>query len=73
MKYPEQESSTLEFKESFPKNNQITKTLVGFCNQHGGKILIGVDNSGTIKGLAEEDIEHALESLDKAIFEITCP
>ena len=73
MKYPEQESSTLEFKELFPKNNQIVKTLVGFCNQHGGKILIGVNDSGSIKGLTEEEIEHALESLDKAIVESTCP
>ncbi len=37
MKYPEQESSILEFKEILPKNDQIIKTVVSFCNQKGGQ------------------------------------
>lgn len=39
MLYPENVSAILEFKESFPKNHQIIKTIVGFCNRKGGKIV----------------------------------
>lgn len=73
MKYLEEESSTLEFKENLPKNNQILKTIIGFCNQNGGKIIIGVEDDGTIKGLTQEEISHAFEYLDKAIYQATCP
>jgi len=73
MKYPESESSTLEFKESIPKNNQILKTIIGFCNQNGGKLIIGIENDGTIKGLEKEEIEKALEYLDKSIYQDTNP
>jgi len=73
MKYPEQESSTLEFKETFPKNDQIIKTVVGFCNQKGGKLIIGVANDGTIVGVPEDDVNTALEYLEKSIYEATAP
>jgi predicted HTH transcriptional regulator len=61
MVYPEKESVSIEFKESLPQNNQILKTIVGFCNQKGGKIIIGVSDDGTIKGLTDSDIAFALE------------
>ncbi len=35
MKYPRKKSSTIEFKRELPKNDQIIKTVVGFCNQKG--------------------------------------
>ncbi len=73
MKYPEPESSTLEFKASLPRSNQIIKTVVGFCNQHGGKIIIGIENDGTIKGLTEDEIELALEYLNNNIYQETVP
>ncbi len=73
MKYPEKESSVLEFKREIPKNSQIVKTVIGFCNQNGGKILIGVDNDGTLRGLSDTDIEEALEYLEKHIFQSTNP
>ena len=73
MKYLEQESSTLEFKVSLPPSNQIIKTIVGFCNQHGGKIIIGIENDGIIKGLSEKDFEQALEYLNNNIYQETVP
>jgi ATP-dependent DNA helicase RecG len=73
MKYPELESSTLEFKEFLPKNNQLIKTLIAFCNQFGGKIIIGVDNTGIIRGLPQEEIEKALEHLNQTIYGMTYP
>lgn len=73
MKYPDEESSTLEFKRSLPENNQILKTVVGFCNQNGGRIIVGVDDDGTIKGLDDQEVQNALEYLDKHIYEETSP
>lgn len=73
MKFKETESSTLELKSEFPKNNQIIKTIIGFCNQFGGKIMIGIDNNGTIIGVSEETVEKAREYLEKSIYEATAP
>ncbi len=73
MKYPLQESSIIEFKREITKNDQIIKTVVGFCNQNGGKLIIGVDNDGTIYGLPEEEIHGMLEYLDKSLYEAIIP
>ena len=56
MKYPESESSVLEFKEMIPKKDQIIKTVIGYCNLYGGRIIIGVDNSGKIVGVPEAEL-----------------
>ncbi|MBN2478945.1 MAG: putative DNA binding domain-containing protein [Parachlamydiales bacterium] len=73
MYYHEQESSTLELKRELPKNDQIVKTMIGFCNQNGGKLIIGVDNNRKIVGISENELNKALEYLDKAIYEATSP
>ena len=73
MKYPESESSFLEFKREMPKNDQIVKTIIGFCNRHGGKIIIGVNDDRTILGIPDRDIEEMMESLDRMIYEATSP
>ncbi|MDQ3000767.1 MAG: putative DNA binding domain-containing protein [Fibrobacterota bacterium] len=73
MEYPESESSTLEFKEKPPKNDQILKTVVAFCNLYGGRIIIGVKDSGQILGIAEGEIDSLLEYLDKSIYESCSP
>lgn len=73
MKYLEQESSTLEFKREIPKNEQIIKTIIGFCNQNGGKLVVGVSDTGEIEGLPPSSLEQALNSIQKAIFEASHP
>ncbi len=73
MKYPSEESSTIEFKRTIPENHQIVKTIIGFCNQKGGKLIIGVDSNGTIVGIPEEEIQQIMEFINKSIFESTCP
>jgi ATP-dependent DNA helicase RecG len=73
MYYDEFESSILEFKRELPGNDQIIKTIIGFCNQNGGKLILGIDNSRKIIGLKEEDLNKAFEFLDKTIFESTHP
>jgi len=72
-RYPEMESSLLEFKEEVPKNDQIIKTIIGFCNQKGGKLVIGVADDRRVVGLPESTMEHLLESLDNAIYEACHP
>jgi ATP-dependent DNA helicase RecG len=73
MRYPADESSTLEWKKEYPENDQILKTVIGFCNHHGGRIVVGVANSGEIVGISQAEIQKALESLDKAICEASHP
>jgi len=73
MKYPLQESSSIEFKREIPKNDQIIKTVIGFCNQNGGKLIIGVDNDGTICGVSEQEINKLLEYLDQSIYKAIIP
>ncbi len=73
MKYQDTESSILEFKREVPQNDQIIKTVIGFCNQNGGRLVIGVDNDGTIIGLLNDQILKLIEELNKTIFEATAP
>jgi len=73
MKYPELESSTLEWKSSFPEKEQIVKTVIGFCNRFGGKLVIGVANNGEIIGIEESAAEEQMEHLDKMIYESSAP
>jgi len=73
MRYQELESSCVELKKELPKNDQIIKTIVGFRNMHGGKLVIGVENDGTIVGLDDEIVQHVMEYLEKSIFEATSP
>jgi ATP-dependent DNA helicase RecG len=54
MKYPERESSTLELKRELPKNDQIVKTVIGFSNQSGGRLIVGVADDGTVVGIEEK-------------------
>ena len=39
-----------EFKESFDSKN-LPKEIVAFANTEGGKIFIGVDDVGKVKGI----------------------
>ena len=73
MKYPAEESSNLEFKATIPENNQIIKTVIGFCNQKGGQLIIGVDANRNIIGVPQEDIQKIMEFINKSIFEASCP
>lgn len=73
LRYPESESALLEFKREVPKNDQIIKTILGFCNQKGGRLIIGVDDTRIVIGLPEDQIDKLLESLDQAIYEACYP
>jgi len=73
MDYYELESSTVELKSDLPKNEQIIKTIIGFCNQQGGKLVIGVNDDGKIMGIDDSRVNKMLEFIDKAIYEASNP
>ena len=64
------ESSTLEFKRKVAHPEKIVREIIAFANTHGGCLLVGVDDDGTIPGLkyAEEEafaLETAVRKLCK--------
>lgn len=73
MRFHESESNTIELKVDIPRNDQIIKTIIGFCNLHGGKLIIGVSDDRTIRGLSENDIEIAMETIQSSIFDACSP
>ena len=50
------EGISVEFKRRVPRPERIAKELVALTNTHGGRIVLGVDDDGTILG-----IDHASE------------
>ncbi|GAA4297316.1 ATP-binding protein [Nibribacter koreensis] len=55
------EGETLEFKKTITHANRIARTLVSFANAHGGQILVGVQDDGTVCGVDPEEEKHTLE------------
>ena len=53
----EGESVTLDFKKTISSCEKIAKTLVAFANNKGGRLLVGVEDDGTIKGVKSEEEE----------------
>lgn len=57
------EGETIEFKSD---NHSVAETVCAMANTHGGSILIGIADDGTIKGVSKKDEERvstALKSL----------
>lgn len=55
------EGLTLEFKTRVPKAERISKEVIAFANTSGGRLLLGVDDDGGIKGVRDaEEEEYAL-------------
>lgn len=52
----------LEFKLEDESNEDFAKTIVSFANTDGGKILVGIDDSGAIIGVS--DIDKVMLKLD---------
>ena len=49
------ENSGVEFKVDTTDNRKLAKELVAFANLQGGRILLGVDDDGIIRGLTRTD------------------
>ncbi|MGN6397149.1 MAG: AlbA family DNA-binding domain-containing protein [Mucilaginibacter sp.] len=54
----EGEGVSLDFKKTITSCEKIARTMVSFANNKGGKLLIGVADDGTIKGVKSEDEER---------------
>ena len=47
------ESSRTEFKSGAFHNDSLAKEIVAFANMRGGQILVGVEDDGSLSGIAE--------------------
>lgn len=55
------EGRMLEFKRRVPRPERITKELIAFANTTGGRLLLGVDDDGSVVGVRDaEEEEFAL-------------
>lgn len=54
----EGEGVSLDFKKTISSCEKIARTMVSFANNKGGRLLIGVADDGTIKGVKNEDEER---------------
>src|ERR1700761_4085220 len=54
----EGEGVTLDFKKTITSCEKIARTMSSFANNKGGRLLIGVADDGSIKGVKSEDEER---------------
>ena len=54
------ENSGVEFKRDDVRPEQLAKELVALANFEGGRLLLGVEDDGTISGLSRPDTERWL-------------
>ena len=60
------ETSKVQFKESLPNPESMSREIVAMSNSLGGMILLGVkDKSGEISGLSPEQIEYCDRKLSE--------
>lgn len=52
------ESSGVEFKRDDIRPEQLAKEIVAFANVQGGRILLGVEDDGTITGLQRKETQE---------------
>ena len=64
------EGKHIEFKLKTNHPEKIVREVVAFANTNGGKLLIGVDDDKTIKGLkfADEDEYILVKAIEKYIY-----
>ena len=67
----EGETDILEFKKKANFPEKIVKEIVAFANTRGGRLLIGVDDDGTVTGV--KNYEEDIYSLNEAIANYCTP
>ena len=68
------ESRRLEFKENFPKGEQVARTAVAFANGAGGKIVFGVkDAPREVVGIPDDQLFSLEEKIVNCIFDRCTP
>ncbi len=62
------ESRNIEFKAKLPeKSEKYIKTVVAFANTAGGKIIFGVDDTGTVTGISADCVFSTMDAITNAI------
>lgn len=59
------EGPHLEFKNRVPRPDRIAREVIALANTNGGKVLVGVDDDGTVLGL--KDTHEEVYALDAAL------
>jgi len=67
----EGEGVMLDFKKTITSCEKIARTMTAFANNKGGRLLIGVYDDGTIKGVKSEDEERYM--INRAATEFASP
>ncbi|MCY4283548.1 MAG: putative DNA binding domain-containing protein [Gammaproteobacteria bacterium] len=65
------ESETLEFKKTTGTRREATRTVCGFLNKQGGKVLFGVTSTGVVVG--QHVSERTIEELSAELRQIYPP
>lgn len=52
------ESSGVEFKRDTIDNRALAKELVAFANLRGGRVILGVDDDGSVTGITRDRLEE---------------
>jgi predicted HTH transcriptional regulator len=64
----EGEGVSLDFKKTISSCEKIARTMTSFANNKGGRLLIGVADDGTIKGVKSEEEEKYMITRAAHIF-----
>ena len=59
------EHQQLDFKFEVSDSKKIARTLSGFGNTDGGRLLIGVKDNGAISGVRSEEEYYMIEAASK--------
>ncbi len=54
------EGAKLEFKRGGVRAEQVAKEIVAFANMNGGRILLGVEDDGTVTGIERPNLQEWL-------------
>lgn len=60
------EDSKHQFKETVKDSKKLADEMVAFTNSQGGLIIIGIDNSGKIRGLTRPEIDKINQHISNA-------
>jgi hypothetical protein len=63
----EGEGPSLDFKKTISSATKIAKTLVAFANTHGGSLLVGVRDNGTVAGVSSEEEMYMIDTAAKVM------
>lgn len=55
----------IEFKRRTPQPERLAKEVIAFANARGGKVFVGVDDDGTVRGV--KDVEEERFALRQAL------